>query len=121
MARIAKTKSATDTKATKKVGKLDKAAKPAKPAKPAKENAEPTERKPRGQFAGATVKVTEAGKAATPRGNAGALFDAIVAHKNPADAIGTSYKRVSGKHEGEATITSADLAYFVNRGLLEIA
>jgi len=121
MARIAKsTKSAavaTDAKPAK-VGKVAKGNAPAaKGTKPATEKAE---RAPRGQFAGATVRVTDEGKAANPRGNAGELFAAIVAHKNPADAIGATYKRTAGKHAGEATITSADLAYFVRRGLLAV-
>lgn len=123
MARIAKnaasTKSATDTKAPAKVGKIDKAAKPAKAEKAKSEGADKAPRAPRGQFAGKTIKRTDAGKTMTFRGGAAARHDHIVSFKNTNDAIGSTY-RLEGENE-DRTITSADIAYLVERGAIELS
>lgn len=121
---VAKTASAAKSgqQAVTKVAKLDKGAKaaPAKPAKTAPVSGQ--QAKARSQFSGKKIALTAEGKAATPRGNAGLLWDAIVAHKNVDDAIGTEYARTGGKYDGETfTVQASDLAYFVRRGLIEIA
>lgn len=118
MARIAKnTKPAADaTKpAAKKVGKLDKsAAKPA--AKPAKEKADKAPAAPRGEYANRTYRVTEAGKAANPRGLRGARWAIVKAAKNTADFLGKPY---TGPDGSEHAFSSAKLANFVERGFIE--
>lgn len=124
MARIKNaSKSATDTNAKAapaKVGKIDKSAKKsAAPAKPAKEKGESAPRAPRGQFANKTIKRTDAGKTMSFRGGAAVRHDHIVSFKNTNDAIGSTY-RLDGETE-DRTITSADIAYLVERGAIELS
>lgn len=123
MARIARTAAAkpaavaTDAKPAK-VGKLDKAAKAAtaKPTKPAAAIDPDKAPAPRGQYAGRKYHVTEAGKAAAPRGNRGARWAIVSAHRNTADVLGKPYTRADG---AEGTITSSGLRNFVARGFVE--
>lgn len=122
MARITKTAAAaqntapaaTAGKAAGKVAKLDKSA----AAKPEKADAEPKpEKAPRkSQWHGLKISRTEAGKAEAPARN-GALirFNAIVAHKNTSDAIGSEYTDTDGTVK---KITPADIAYLVKRELI---
>ncbi len=74
----------------------------------------------RSQYAGMSIKVTPEGKKATPRGNAGVLFDVISAAKKVDDVIGAPYTRVGGKYDGETwTVQAVDITYLINRGLIE--
>lgn len=114
-AAAATTPAATSGKAAGKVAKLDKTAAAAKPEKAA---AEPKpEKAPRkSQWHGLKIVRTEAGKAEAPARN-GALirFNAIVAHKNTSDAIGSEYTDTDGTVK---KITPADVAYLVKRELI---
>lgn len=75
----------------------------------------------RNQYAGKAIKITPEGKAATPRGNAGMLWDVVSVAKKVDDVIGAEYARTGGKYDGETwTVKAVDLAYFERRGLIEI-
>lgn len=121
MARIAKSnKAATDTAAPAKVAKLDKAAKGKGKGKAA-DKAEPADkapRAPRGQYANKAIRVTAEGKSQNYRGGAAVRRDVIVGYKNTNDALGAQYT-IEGESEPR-TITSADIAYLVERGTIEL-
>lgn len=119
MARIQKNAASKSAAAAPaKVAKLDKSAKSAKatPAKPATEKKAPAPR--RSQWAGQSIKLTDAGKVDNPARN-GALirFNAITAHKRTDDAIGSEYTDTDGSVR---KITGADIGYLVKRGLIDV-
>lgn len=121
MARITKTAAAAASapaasKAAGKVAKIDKSA--AAAAKPEKAPKEKTEKSPipRGEYAARSYKVTEAGKAAAPRGNRGLRWELVKAAKSTTDILGKTFTRTDG---AEGTITSAGLKNFVERGYIE--
>lgn len=123
MARITKTAAAAASapaasKAAGKVAKIDKSAAPAAAAKPEKAPKEKTEKSPipRGEYAARSYKVTEAGKAAAPRGNRGLRWELVKGAKSTTDILGKTFTRTDG---AEGTITSAGLKNFVERGYIE--
>ena len=117
MARIAKT-SKTAVAADAKPAKVGKVTKGDKPAKAAKSESEKVA-KPRGQYAGKKISRTDAGKSMNFRGGAAVRHDHIVSFKNTDDALGSTY-RIDGESE-DRTITSADIAYLVERGAIELS
>jgi hypothetical protein len=108
----------TGAKVAKVAGKRASAQAPAKPAKPAKKSGQQAAPR-RSQFAGMSIK-SLVPKGETPcRGGAAVRFDAIVSHKKVDDAIGSTY-RIDGESE-DRKITSADIAYLVERELISVA
>lgn len=110
MARTTKGGTAANGKPAKvaKVAKrTTKAAEAEAPAKPAA---------PRGEYANRPYRVTEAGKAANPRGHRGERWAIVKAGKNTADFLGKPYTGADG---AERSFTSAKLANFVERGFIE--
>ncbi len=102
-----------------KVGKVAGRTAQAAPAKPAKASGQGQAAKPRGQFAGKGIKVlTPKGENVPIRGGALVRYEAITRHKRADDAIGSAY-RIEGE-DADRTITSADLAYLVGRGLIAV-
>lgn len=127
MARISKSAAATEATTTAakgtKVGRVSKAAKSAQQAPAPKAKAKATESGQqartgrRSQYTGMKIK-NVSGSDAPCRGGAAIRFDTIVAHKLVDNAIGTEYTDTDGSTKA---ITSADIAYLIKRGLIEVA
>lgn len=138
MARITNksNKAATDTNAPAKVARVAKGKATAQqaPAKAAKAAKGSTQQAPakgkakaapasgqqarlRGQYAGKRVVITEAGKAANPRGLRGDRWAIVAKAKRTDDFLGKPYVG----HDGtERPFSAAKFANFVERGYVEL-